>query len=110
MSLDECGTPASIPFQPCSQIGSCSYKQCSTGTLHKLDNPIAPLKTVGSDGRCTYYYNPCSGIQLHTEGGDCHYVEKTFTMIMPVSLHWLVSAQPSSVMIISQYNTMEEVE
>ena len=80
MSLDsvcacpgECGTPALTPFQQCNQIDSCSCKVRETGqviSLHELDNPSAPLKTIGTDGY-TYYYNPCSGVQLHTEGGDC---------------------------------------
>ncbi|XP_065890823.1 uncharacterized protein [Dysidea avara] len=80
MSLDsvcacpgECGTPALTLIRRCSQIDMCSCKVRETGqiiSLHELDNPSAPLKTIGTDGY-TYYYNPCSGVQLHTEGGDC---------------------------------------
>ena len=38
--------------------------------LHKLDNPYAPLHTIGTD-EFPYYYNPCSGIQLVTDKGEC---------------------------------------
>ncbi|XP_065890154.1 uncharacterized protein [Dysidea avara] len=80
MSLDsvcacpgECGTPALPPIQQCNQIDSCSCKVRETGqiiSLHKLDNPSAPFKVFGTDGY-VYYYNPCSGIQLETNKGQC---------------------------------------
>jgi len=90
-------TPASIAIDQCSQIDLYSCKVHKIGkiiSLHKLGNPSVPPKTVGSDG-LAFYYNPCSRIQLHTEGGTqklCQSIieEKTYTMI---SLHWLVSAQ-----------------
>ena len=71
-----CITPSDPPAPPtshCSQIDSCSCKVDNTGklfSLHKLDNPYAPLKTIGID-EFPYYYNPCSGIQLVTEKGKC---------------------------------------
>ena len=71
-----CVTPPAPPAPPtshCNQIDSCSCKMDNTGklfSLHALDNPYAPLKTIGID-KFLYYYNPCSGIQLVTEKGQC---------------------------------------
>ena len=38
--------------------------------LHDLDNPYAPLTAKDNEGH-TYYYNPCSGIQLEDSSGKC---------------------------------------
>lgn len=53
LSPGECGIPASTPIDQCSQLDSYSCKAHKTGkiiSLHKLDNPSTPLKTVSSDG------------------------------------------------------------
>ena len=71
-----CITPPSQPAPPtshCIQTDACSCKIDDTGklfSLHKLDNPYAPLQTIGTD-EFPYYYNPCSGIQLVTDKGEC---------------------------------------
>ena len=59
---DGCDTPA----LSCDQIDSCtckSYRDNAMINLHDLDNPHAPLTTMdGTD--YTYYYNPCSGLNI----------------------------------------------
>lgn len=97
---DGCVTPPAPPAPPtshCTQIDSCSCKMDDTGklfSLHKLDNPYAPLKTIGTDD-FLYYYNPCSGLQVVTEKGECRgvsackedlfYKYSTFTSLGGVS-------------------------
>ena len=66
---DGCDTPGSPPISSCDQIDPCtckSYIDDVTINLHDLDNPYGPLTTTdGTD--YTYYYNPCSGIQIKVE-------------------------------------------
>ena len=73
--LDGCDTPDSPPFTlSCNQIDSCTCKSNSDNALinlHDLDNPYAPL-TATDDTYYTYYYNPCSGLQVKVdENGKC---------------------------------------
>lgn len=97
---DGCVTPPTPPAPPtshCIQIDMCSCKMDDTGkvfSLHTLDNPYAPLQTIGID-EFSYYYNPCSGIQLVTDKGECRgvsackedlfYKYSTFTSLGGVS-------------------------
>ena len=74
---DGCDTPAPNPTPPitsCDQIDSCTCKSKSDNaviSLHDIDNPYAPLRTM--DNRdYTYYYNPCSGLKLDVDvEGKC---------------------------------------
>ncbi|XP_065887819.1 uncharacterized protein [Dysidea avara] len=65
-----CACPNGCSTQPsngtCDQTDSCTCKSTSDGAvinLHDLDNPYAPLTAKDNEGY-TYYYNPCSGIEL----------------------------------------------
>ena len=68
---DGCDAPA-VPS--CNQIDSCTCKSNSDNAiinLHDLDNPYAPLTTT-DDIDYTYYYNPCSGLQIKiADKGKC---------------------------------------
>jgi len=81
---DGCDTPAPTspptpppPIPTCDQIDSCTCKTNFFGiysnqtiNLHEIDNRFAPLTTTDQNGY-TYYYNPCSGLELKIEEGKC---------------------------------------
>ena len=72
---DGCDAPGSPPItRSCNQIDTCTCKSNSDDAiinLHDLDNPYAPLTTT-DDIHYTYYYNPCSGLQVKLdEKGTC---------------------------------------
>ena len=71
---DTPGTQTPPSKSTCDQIDSCTCKSYSDNAkinLHDLDNPYSPL-TTADDLHYTYYYNPCSGIQIKVEEeGKC---------------------------------------
>jgi len=95
-----CISPPSIPVF--HQIDSCTFKSVSDGAvidLHDLDNPYAPLSTTDTSGY-TYYYNPCSGLQIDGCAGAAGCVIDSNNMLR---LHL---GNPDNVII--QYNTTSE--
>ena len=67
-----CACPGGCKFPPpgpppvCIQSDSCTCKSTvdsATINLHDLDYPCVPLTAKDSEGY-TYYYNPCSGLQI----------------------------------------------
>ena len=72
---DGCDAPGSPPVTlSCDQIDSCTCKSNNDDAiinLHDIDNHYAPL-TATDDTYYTYYYNPCSGLQVKVdENGKC---------------------------------------
>ena len=89
----ECGTLILSSTRLCNQIDLCSCEERGgTGKTVSLHEPVLPSKQSVVEFSYT----------LEEEiVPEHHHIERRSlaTMILPVSLHWLVSVQPSSIMM-----------
>ena len=95
-----CAFPPPIPAF--HQIDSCSFKSVSDGAvinLSDLDNPYTPLSTRDARGH-TYYYNPCSGLQVDGCAGAAGCIKDSNNKL------YLRLGNPDTVII--HYNTTTE--
>ncbi|XP_065887796.1 cation-independent mannose-6-phosphate receptor-like [Dysidea avara] len=95
-----CISPPSTPSF--HLIDLCTFKSVTNGAvidLHDLDDPYTPLSTTNTSGY-TYYYNPCSGLQMDGCAGAAACVRD------PIDKLYLRLGKPDTVSI--RYNTTTE--
>ena len=100
----ECGTLILSSTRLCNQIDLCSCEERGgTGKTVSLHEPVLPSKqsVVMGTPITTIFVVEFSYTLEEEIVPEHHHIERRSlaTMILPVSLHWLVSVQPSSIMM-----------